>query len=276
MDYQGGDGGGGFGGGGYDGGGGGGFDQGSSQQSAQKPRKNYDEQTLIPITIHMALEGHADESGDGSIILQDGRKLSNVVIVGSVRQFSNNSTNVSYDVEDSTGLLTVKQWVDDNDCSAILELREKTLVDNIYIKAIGQIKDYQGNRCLMANSVRPLSTGNELTHHFLSVIHSGNKYKTADSIVPPMNMMSKDGVGFGQTIGDVGLNNGGTGNPTQDRALAIIREIGNQEESGCHISQIAAAMGGIPEAEVRQLVTELSDNGEIYSTTSDEHFQVAA
>lgn len=88
-------------------------------------------------------------------------------------------------------------------------------------------------------------------------------------------MSNNSGVGFGQIIGDVGLKSG-TGNPKQDRALEIIREIGNREEVGCHISQIVDAMGGVPEAEVRQIVTELSDNGEIYSTTTEEHFQVAA
>jgi len=271
MDYQGG--------GGGDGGNdnGGGFNQGASQNSTQKPRLNYDEQTLTPITIHMALEANLDGSGDGSIVLEDGRKLSSVVIVGAIRNFSNQSTNITYEVEDGTGLLPIKKWVDDNDCSAVLELRERTLKDCIYIKVIGQIKDYQGNRSLVASSVRPLSTGNELTHHFLSVIHSGKKHKTADSIVPPppMQMMSKDGVGFGQAIGDSGFNNG-TGNPKHDRALEVIKSIGSMEEAGCHISQLVEAMTDIPEPEVRAIVQSLSDNGEIYSTTTEEHFQIAA
>jgi replication factor A2 len=213
MDYQGGD--------------GGGFATSNdgapspSQGGGQRTRRSYDEQTLIPVTIQMAMNAQPDVSGgDGSLVLQDGRPVSTVKIVGAVRSCNEQSTNVLYQLEDGTGLMDVKQWVDDNDCTAILEIRKETLKENMYVKAIGQIKDYDGKKMIVANMVRPLTTGNELTHHFLEVAYSGERSKRASSIVAPA-VPANNGVGFGAMAG---AKTASTGNPLADEVLKFIRE----------------------------------------------------
>jgi replication factor A2 len=107
-------------------------------------RRSYDEQTLTPITASMALGTSADESD--SMQLQDGRKLYHVKLVGAVRSVEDFSTNVVYEIEDGTGLVEVKQWLDENDNSAIQEMRKETLQDNIYVRIVGTIKEYDGKR----------------------------------------------------------------------------------------------------------------------------------
>jgi replication factor A2 len=212
MDYQGGD--------------GGGFATSnndgapSSSQGGGKPRRSYDEQTLIPVTIQMAMLAQPDASGgDGSLVLPDGRPVSMVKLIGAVRSVNEQSTNVLYNLEDGTGMIDVKQWVDDNDCTAVLDIRKETLKENLYVKVIGQIKDYDGKKMIVANTVRPLATGNELTHHYLEVAHSCEKSKRAASIVAP-TVLASSGVGFG---GMAGANIASTGNPLTDEVLAFIR-----------------------------------------------------
>ena len=206
--------------------GGGGYtnsnDSGSPDQSqGQKNRRSYDEQTLIPVTLQMAMNAQPDTSGgDGSLLLPDGRPVSLVKIVGAVRSYNEQSTNILYQIEDGTGLMDVKQWVDDNDCTAILDIRKETLQENIYVKVIGQIKDYDGKKMIVANMVRPLSTGNELTHHFLEVAYSGEKSKRANSIVPPIMPPVNNGVGFvGMTMSNVAM-----GNDLSASVLSYIKE----------------------------------------------------
>ena len=163
-------------------------DAGGSQESNKK--RNYDDQTLIPVTMQMALNArrdHQSDGDDGRLVLQDGRPVSLVKIVGAVRMFEEQSTNVLYRIEDGTGIMEVKQWVDDNDCSAVKEMRTSTLQDNIYVKAIGQIKEYDNQKMIVANMIRPLTTGNELTHHFLEVVNSAERSKRAhNNIVTPV------------------------------------------------------------------------------------------
>jgi hypothetical protein len=193
----------------------------SPSQGGKKNRRSYDEQTLIPVTIQMAMRAQPDASGgDGSLLLPDGRSVSMVKIIGAVRSFNEQSTHVVYQLEDGTGLMDIKQWVDDNDCTAVLEIRKETLKDNIYLKAIGQIKDYDGKKILVANMVRPLTTGNELTHHFLEVAYSSEKSKHTSSIVASVVPVS-NGVEFG----GMGKNKtGSTGNALCDKVLKFIRD----------------------------------------------------
>ncbi len=46
---------------------------------------------------------------------------------------------------------------------------------NCYICVIGEVKDYHGVHKIIAFNVRPVSSGNEVTHHFLEVAYSFEK-----------------------------------------------------------------------------------------------------
>ena len=160
MDYQGDMGGGGNyggGGGGFDGGG---FNSGGGGGGTPRARKSYDEQTLIPVTARMILQ--AQSTGENSLALPDGRELHQVKFVGAVRTHEEASTNATFSIEDGTGLVDVKQWVDANDCAAVIEMRQACMQDNVYVKIIGQVKDYDGKKTLVANTIRRVGTSNEI------------------------------------------------------------------------------------------------------------------
>ena len=94
--------------------------------------------------------------------LADGRVLHRVRFVAAVRSVEDMSTNIEYEVEDGTGAIKVKEWLDDHKENAkTAELREQTKREHVYIKITGQLKDYNGNKQVVADSIRPLSTGNE-------------------------------------------------------------------------------------------------------------------
>jgi replication factor A2 len=245
MDFQGG----GDGGGGY----GGGSSQADPSSSQGRTRRPYDEQTLTPVTIRMVRRAHPDTAGgDGSLVLQDGRKLASVKIVGAVRSVEDHSTNVVYNIEDGTGLIEVKQWLDDNECTALQELRQETLKEHVYLKIVGQIKDYEGNKIIVANSVRPLSSGNELTHHMLEVAYSGERHKR--------------GKGGG----------GGSDDPLRAAVLHLFEHHEDSGEAGVHVQVCVDKLSGsFQEAEIRKMIEALSEEGHIYSTVSDDHFQFA-
>jgi replication factor A2 len=219
MDFQG-DSGGGFQNSSQGGGGGG----GGSQQKFT--RRSYDEQTLIPVTVHMAMTTSNDPSNEGNLLLEDGRKIATVKLVGAVRNVSDFSTNVVYELEDGTGLLEVKQWLDDNDCSAMADLRQRTLQEAIYLKVVGQIKDYEGKKMLVANSVMPISSGNEIAHHMLQVVYSAEKHKRADSIVAPMAMNS--GVGFGAPVSRSMVGGSSGGDDLKSKVIYVMKQQGGR------------------------------------------------
>ena len=46
---------------------------------------------------------------------------------------------------------------------------------NRYIHVIGEVADYYGVHEIIAFDIRPVSSGNEVTHHFLEVAYSYEK-----------------------------------------------------------------------------------------------------
>ncbi len=84
-----------------------------------------------------------------------------------------NIKHVQIDVEDGTGFLVVL-WRKEKECMA-----QHCLIDkcnsNGYIFVIGEVKDYYGVHKIIAFDVRPVSSGKEVTHHFLEVAYSFEK-----------------------------------------------------------------------------------------------------
>uniref|UniRef100_A0A7R9X0S9 Replication protein A C-terminal domain-containing protein n=1 Tax=Craspedostauros australis TaxID=1486917 RepID=A0A7R9X0S9_9STRA len=276
-------------GGGYgmgDGGGGDGGGMGGSSQTQQRERLPVDEQTIVPVTIKMALSAQPSPTGDEYSVLPDGRKLSLIKFVAAVREFMDHSTNVVYKLEDGTGCTDIKQWLNEDSCSAVEEIRQQSLRDNIYVKVVAKIKQYNGQATILANSVLPISSGNELTHHMLSVVYEAESFKRADSIVAPVSSMQADAMTFGGSMqqmsgGGMGVGVvGDEGNSFDGRTFPpfMVQEvkgyIKQHEETradGADLNELIPALSHYPRDQIKDLVSAMAVEGIIYSTTAD-HF----
>jgi len=235
-------------------------------------RKAYDEQTLIPVTIRMILASTPSSEG---FALEDGRPLHHVKFVAAVRDFENQSTNISYNLEDGTGLVEVKQWLDDNDCSAVVEMKEASAKDGQYLRVIGQVKDYDGKKSVVAHSIRKLLNGDELTHHFLEVVYSGERAKQANRIGPAPPMMNM-GMATNSTfsastpLADTGADGG-----IKDQVLNFIKLEGESSDEGANIHKCFKLLSNHSENEVRMAIEDLAAEGHIYSTINEDHYKFA-
>ncbi len=97
-----------------------------------------------------------------------------VKLVGAVRNFRENIKHVQIDVEDGTGLVRVILWIKEKECTAQHQMIHECN-SNCYIRVIGEVDDYYGVHKIIAFNVRPVSPGNEVTHHFLEVAYSFEK-----------------------------------------------------------------------------------------------------
>ncbi len=94
-----------------------------------------------------------------------------VKLVGSVRNSRVNIKHVQINVEDGTGLVRVILWKEQKECTAQCQMIHECN-SNHYICVIGEVKDYYGVHEIIAFDVRPVSSGNEVTQHFLEVAYS--------------------------------------------------------------------------------------------------------
>jgi replication factor A2 len=142
-----------------------------SSTTVGKSNLNNGEHMLIPVTAKMI---HSAVYECKRLILKDGRPLHMVKFVGAVKNYSENTKNVIINVEDGTGLVRVILWQKQNECMAARELIHKCN-GNGYICVIGEAEDYYGVHKIIAFDVCPITSGNEVTHHFLEVAYSFEK-----------------------------------------------------------------------------------------------------
>jgi hypothetical protein len=112
--------------------------------------------------------------GFRKVCLKDGQPLHMVKLIGAVRNFRVNIKHVQIDVEDGTGLVRVILWRKEKECMAQHHLIDKCN-SNHYIPVIGEVEDYYGVHEIIVFNVRPVSSGNKVTHHFLEVVYSFEK-----------------------------------------------------------------------------------------------------
>jgi replication factor A2 len=136
--------------------------------TAVKGNLHNGEHMLIPVTVKMI---HSAVRDCERFILKDGRPLHMVKLVGAVRNVHVHDKHVQIDLEDGTGLLRIFFWQTQKECTA-----QRHLIDECnskhYIRVIGEVADYYGVHEIIAFDIQPVSSGNEVTHHFLEVAYS--------------------------------------------------------------------------------------------------------
>jgi hypothetical protein len=142
-----------------------------SSMTVAKGNFNNGEHTLIPVTTKMI---HSVVWGLERFVLKDSRPLHMVKLLGAVRNFRGDNKHVQINVEDGTRLVRVILWKNKRECTAQHRLLDECN-SNCYICVIGEVKDYYGVHKIIAFDVRPVSSGNEVTHHFLEVAYSFEK-----------------------------------------------------------------------------------------------------
>ncbi len=151
---------------------------GVGSPEGENRRKPTDEKTIVPATINMLTAAAQNNN-----MFDDGREPDQVKLVAAVRDVSKGSTAYTYRVEDGTGCIDVKEWIDSEDNIEVARMREEAAVENIYVRIFGKLSSYDGKPQIVAHSFRKVSCGNELTHHFLETVHAAESYQRSNSIV---------------------------------------------------------------------------------------------
>ncbi|XP_070703230.1 replication protein A 32 kDa subunit-like [Pempheris klunzingeri] len=119
---------------------------------------------IVPCTVSQLLS--ASQVSNDNFVICD-RELSQVSVVGVVRALSHFVTNIQYSVDDMTGPpLNVKQWVNAEDCALTFSS------PGTYVKVTGSLRNYSGQRSLLAMDIRRIEDLNEITSHMLEVVQA--------------------------------------------------------------------------------------------------------
>lgn len=260
--------------------GGGGFMPGSQSNDSPGMKRTYGKDTLRPVTIKQLLDAHHPHP-DAEYFVIDGSEATQVTFVGQIRNISTQTTNVTYKLDDGTGIMEVKVWID---AEAYMHEDENAAnakpkpVEQGYARVWGRLKAFNNKRHVGANIIRPVQDYNEIQYHLLeaTVVHL---HFTRG---PPEAMQQQKGGAAqanGAANGDFGAQQGqqqqGGGGQlpagTSMSARKVYTTIKNipQSHEGLHMQQIATE-SGLEIGEVIRAGDELVNLGVIY-TTVDEH-----
>ncbi|KAH7095796.1 replication protein-like protein A 32 kDa subunit [Paraphoma chrysanthemicola] len=254
------------------GGGGGGFIPGDASQQSPGGRRDYTQDSLRPVTIKQLLDAHL-EPGNNDAFKVDGSPLSQLTCVGQIRNISNQTTNTTYRIDDGTGSIEVKQWVDVDTADQTNPTKAK-LIEGSYCRAWGKLKSYNDRRSIAAQIIRPVEDMNEVSYHLLEAT-SVHLYLTRG---PPGG--ANAGAGAAATNGAGQQAGGGTYggydlagyNQVAKRVFQHLREA-PQTNEGLHQMEIAAKLG-IDTADVARAGDDLLAGGLIYTTVDDQTWAI--
>jgi replication factor A2 len=242
-----------------------------SQGESGGSRKKFGPDTLRPVTIKQLLEAH-HPNADAEYFMIDGQETSQITFVGQVRNISTQTTNVTYKLDDGTGIIEVKMWkdVDTGDESA----HGKSLpTEQSYARVWGRMKAFNNKRHIGAQIIRPIQDFNEIQYHLLeaTAVHlhftrgplDGAQAQGGANGMTNGNGAQQQGVynNAGGSMIPAGLSNGAK------RVLQCIKDT-PQGHEGLHIQAIATQIS-MEISEVQKAGDELQNYGLVYTTVDD-------
>ncbi|KAK8118903.1 uncharacterized protein PG998_003529 [Apiospora kogelbergensis] len=256
----------------------GGFVYGGSQNGSQSGAgKGYGDATLRPVTIKQLID--AEQAYPDAPFRVDGLEITEVTFVGMVRAISPQTTNVTFRIDDGTGVIEVKQWLDADKQDDENSPKNACALDS-YVRVWGRVKSFNNKRHVGSHYIKPVTDYNEVQYHLLEATFchlfftkgaQGGAAAAANAGAGNDSMFVDGGHGAGG--GDVPMSDGlrmVSAKARQVHAWLVNAEGGNE---GLHANIIATAMG-ISVGEVLKCGEELTSAGVTYTTVDDETFAI--
>eukprot|EP00457_Paulinella_chromatophora_P009786 gb/GEZN01009860.1/.p1 GENE.gb/GEZN01009860.1/~~gb/GEZN01009860.1/.p1 ORF type:complete len:318 (-),score=59.93 gb/GEZN01009860.1/:229-1182(-) len=265
-------------------------------------KKKFEQQSLLAVTISQLKKAEQRESK----YVIDGKEISQITFVGLVVSMDMQSTNINYMIDDGTGMLTVRVYIDQD------EQDPQQFQQDQYVRVVGNLRSLNGEMSVVAFQLTKVVDHNEITFHLLEVIHS-HLYNTRGPLAgaaagvagagAPLASHSNSGAPtYGGSAGvksepaSYGAAHGVKSEPAsygaahgqvisagdtldnsnisavQQAVLKIFNDHSSNDQ-GVAVQQVCQQLSNIPPTEIHKAVEFLCNEGHLYSTIDDEHFR---
>uniref|UniRef100_A0A3Q3A193 Replication protein A 32 kDa subunit-like n=2 Tax=Kryptolebias marmoratus TaxID=37003 RepID=A0A3Q3A193_KRYMA len=191
-------------------------------------------------------------------------ELNQVSIVGIIRRFVQSMTSIQYLVDDMTGPpLNVKLWVNMENCGLINFASPGT-----YVKVLGSLRNYNGQRSLLAMNIRCVKDLNEITSHMLEVVQAHMQLfgKVFDVNMNTTAALPLDGRSHHEGIIPDGLST------IQSEVLNVIQKF-SAHEYGISFQDLRTKLNYLSFLDIRTTLAFLINEGFIFPTIDEQHFK---
>ncbi|XP_027331818.1 replication protein A 32 kDa subunit A isoform X2 [Abrus precatorius] len=248
--------------------------------SSPAPPKSRETQGLVPVTVKQISEAY--QSGDEkSNFVINGVDLNNVTLVGMVYEIAERNTDVSFTLDDGTGRIKCRRWV--NETFDTKEMEE--VINGMYVRVYGHLKSFQGVRQLVAFSVRPVTNFDEIPFHFIDCIHNhlrtkvkvegiSSAHPSADSYNTPVRNASNGSQATSSNSVYAQYSVDGLKDCDKLVIEYIQQHSDMSDERGVHVNELARELK-LPLDKIMLSLKTLGDDGLVYSTIDEDHYKQA-
>lgn len=246
--------------------------QSSMDTSTNNTRKNISNQNLRPVTIKQIY--NAQQPVPEGPFKLNGKDLDLITIIGKIQNIQSMSTNTNYTIEDGTGSIDVRIWIDTNDNENDAQKRSQ-LSEGVYIRVVGSARFYHDKKSVMAFHIRPIEDFNEITAHFLEIVkiqlydikNDSPFGDNGDKNLPSFNNSDYAPQNYNN---NVEMSSTGGYSPCQQAIINLIRSQKLGEE-GMHVNTICSMLRSkFSEDEIKASIDWLVSECHLYNTTIDE------
>ena len=238
-----------------------------------EPLQNYADDTLRPVTIKQLVE--CKEPYPGAELAVDGIPTTQITLVGQVRSVNSQTVNHAYRIDDGTGTIDVKKWID----AGKDDTTPRFALDT-YVRIYGRLNSFNGKRHVNAHYIRAIEDFNEVNYHFLEAtyVHLSLTKGTAAGGRQGGDGMDTSGGGDSMFVdGGYGSANSASAQerlaPCSRNARTIYNFLANSSADGAHLNQVASGTG-LQARDIMSATEELLGHGIIYTTEDDETWAI--
>jgi len=152
----------------------------SPKTTPQRGRSGGYHQSLTPVSIRQLYNATQPIPDDSFRV--DGQELHQVKVVGYILSVNPSTTNITLAIDDGSGKMEARMWVDPDDTSEFTINKRNSLREGIYVKIVGHMRSFQNKRSIYASHIIPITDFNEVTYHFLEVMFV---HLSSTQVIPP-------------------------------------------------------------------------------------------
>lgn len=243
--------------------------------SSQRQTTTQVRQSLIPVTIKQ-INDATQPVPDGEFKVNN-VELNMISFVGVVRNVENTNASIAVTIEDGTGSIDVRKWVDETISSAEEDFEKYNEMKGKYVYVGGSLKQFNNRKTVQNASISLITDSNQIVYHHLSAIEhhlkaQGITAADAASAGAGQATHSTASAGSGLFMDNPTSLSKDTGSLT-DQVIAVLKEASRTMPDGVPVDYVAEKLSITKEESQFQLL-KLNDEGKAYAGYDDNSYLV--
>nr|QDO16271.1 replication protein A 32 kDa subunit [Lingulodinium polyedra] len=238
-------------------------------QDAGGQRFAGDRNTCLAVTVR-SIQHSAAQAGFGSVKFF-GTEQGMLVLVGVVEAMLRQPASMEFSISDGTGRIAARYYIP-NDCPKDLE----EILPGKYISVFGNVRS-SPTLHFAVTGMRPIKSADEVSYHMIEAVHTALKLRKGIGAAEPATPAPKRPAPAAQATIVPELSPPKharmEGQALRAAVLAFVQKEGAARAEGAALAAVCEYARPVPAEEVRGALLQLVEDGDIFTTVDDVHFQ---